>query len=215
MESKAPPMPQLMSLFKYSFTNRRSTALVVYSALAAAWAAGWLVLWTLGFIFAEPDSDKGPLDFLTAMCAWSIVIVAFCITPLIIQLAWALKVQKEEAAGAPPPWQGYVTVPPFQAPPPPLAHPPPFPPEGESDVARRLEEEKSKTRELEYENALLKRRVRDQEAKPRRMTTVERLVEAQGLELERRYADAALIYEELGRWDDASRVRMLEIRGKP
>jgi len=214
MANPAQAMPRILSLLKYSYTNRRSTALVVYSALAAVWVAGWLVLWTFGLTYAEPEGEGGPLDFLARMCICSTVVLAICVLPVVIQLAWAFKVQKEEATGMLPPWQGYVTVPPFQAPPPP-AYPPPFPPEGESDVARRLEEEKSKTRELEYENALLKRRVRDQEEKPRRMTTVERLVEAQGLELERRYADAALIYEELGRWDDASRVRMLEIRGKP
>jgi hypothetical protein len=208
-------MPRILTLLKYSYTNRRSTALVVYSALAAVWVAGWLVLWTFGLTYAEPEGDGGPLDFFARTCICSTVVLAICVLPVVIQLAWALKVQKEEAAGAPPPWQGYVTVPPLQAPPPPLAYPPPFPPDGESDVARRLEEEKSRTRELEYENTLLKLRVRDQEAEPRQMSTVERLVEAQGLELEKRYADAARIYEELGRWDDAGRVRMLEIRGKP
>jgi len=205
-------MPQILSLLKYSFLNRRSTALVAYSMLAAIWVSIWLLIWAVGFILAEPDSDGGQAGFLAGMCVWFIVVAAFCVLPVVIQLAWARKVQEEEAAAMPGPWL-YGPAPVYQAPPVPLAYQPTYPASGDPETGRLLEAEKQRTRDLEYENILLKQKVRDQESARRSMTTVEKLVEAQGLEHERRYDEAGQVYEEMGRWEDASRVRMLQIKG--
>ena len=112
----------------------------------------------------------------------------------------------------PGPWL-YGPAPVYQAPPVPLAYQPAYPASGDPETGRLLEAEKQRTRDLEYENVLLKQKVRDQESARRSMTTVEKLVEAQGLEHERRYDEAGQVYEEMGRWEDASRVRMLQIKG--
>jgi hypothetical protein len=206
-------MPPIISLLKYSYTTRRSPALVVYSLLAALWAVGWLVLWTFGIIAITNGGDAA--DLFAGVCVWFIVVVAFCLTPVIIQIAWAFKVQKEEAAEAGRPNQYYYQGPVPLAYPPaqPALYPPPAAVAGYPEPDRRLEEERRRSRELEYENTLLKRRVRDGETRRQSMTTVERLVEAQGLELEKRYAEAAQAYEEMGRWEDASRVRRLGEKG--
>jgi hypothetical protein len=92
-------------------------------------------------------------------------------------------------------------------------HPPPASSAGYPAPDPRLEEEKRKSRDLEYENALLRRRLKEEEARRIARPTAEKLVEAQGLEMELRYDDAIRAYEELGRWDDAARVRMLSGKG--
>jgi len=221
-------MPQILSLLKYSFTNRRSTLLIVYSVLATFWAAGWLLLWTITFIYAGLG-EGGAVDVLARMCAWSVLVVAFCALPVAIQLAWAMKVKKEEAVAMPAPWQ-YGPAPIFRAPPVPPAYQPAYIGGDHQVTDRLLEEEKRRTRELEYENARLveerrrsrqleyenarlKQRLREQETRPLPVDTDERLLEAQNLERMRRYGEAGRIYEEIGRWEDATRVRMLEIKG--
>jgi len=205
-------MPQILSLLKYSFTNQRSVALNVYSVLATIWATGWLVLWTLAFIAVSGEYTGTAVEIMGSVCAWFAIVVAFCLLPIIIQIGWALKVRREEAAAMPGPWL-YGPAPVFQAPPVPPAYQPAYIGGGYRVTDRLLEEEKRRTRELEYENVLLKQKVRDQESARRSMTTVEKLVEAQGLEHERRYDEAGQVYEEMGRWEDASRVRMLQIKG--
>jgi hypothetical protein len=217
-------MPPMLSLWKYSFTNKRSTPLVIYSVLAAVWGIGWLLVWTAVFLAISGEPD-GP-DPFSGLCAWSILVIVFCLMPLILQMAWAFKTQKEESEEAArtgryynsaypppayPPAQYALQPPPAAAgwyPPPPAAANIPAP-----DAL--LEEEKRRTRDLEYENALLRRKIKDEEARRRSIPTAERLVEAQGLEMERRYEDAAKAYEELGLWDDAARVRMLQGKGGP
>jgi hypothetical protein len=208
-------MPPIISLMKYSYTTRRSPALVVYSALAAVWAVGWLVLWTIGVVYAEPNGEGGPVGFLAGVCAWFILVVAFCLLPVVIQFAWAMKVQKEEAEENARASGYYYAAPGAPAYPPaqPGFYPPPAAVAGFPETDRLLEEKRRRSRELEYENSLLKQRLRDQETRRRSMTTVEKLVEAQGLELEKRYGEAAQAYEEMGRWEDASRVRTLQGKG--
>jgi hypothetical protein len=216
----------MLSLLRYSYSNRRSTALVVYSVLAAIWTLGWLVVWTVSIVYIEPDGDGGPVGFFAAFCAWSVLIVGFCGVPLMIQIAWAMRVQKQEAEEAaraggnyyPPPYPPAYRTGQSAGYPPTAAggwHPPPPAPAVMAAPDARLEEEKRRTRDLEYENALLRRRLRDEEARRRATPTAERLVEAQGLEMERRYEDAAKAYEELDLWDDAARVRMLQGKGGP
>jgi hypothetical protein len=217
-------MAPILSLLKYSYTNRRSLALVIFSVLVAIWVLGWTFLLTIGFLFVEPSETGGPVGFLASVCAWFILVMMFCALPLAVQLAWAARVYKQEAdeaaraaqyrystPGAPayPPAQYAQYPPPAAA----AVYPPPASAAGYPAPDPRLEEEKRKSRDLEYENALLRRRLKEEEARRIARPTAEKLVEAQGLEMERRYDDAIRAYEELGRWDDAARVRMLSGKG--